>query len=591
MGVVIVNYNSGEFLGYCLDSLNRSLVPLNIVVVDNASVDESLDGLESRIADPHQLKIIKNRENLGFSRAVNIGVAEIGNRYFCILNPDTEIFPGTLVKLQQVLSSNREIGIAGATVFNSDGSEQRGCRRHEPTFMRSMVTSLGLDKLKWGKFEGIDQTGDSFPIHPVEVDAVSGAAMMVRREMFDELGGMDEDYFLHCEDLDLCRRVRDSGSRVMFCPGASVFHQKGGSKVSSLEVERHKHKGMLLYNKKHDVQGQGKMHRMGLSVLVFGHFLLSAVLCGWHSLFARNEMVAADTVNPMRGLLQTAGRKLVVVTGGKSDVGDFLLDGQHSDKFHWVAVSRSHTPYSYADDRVTWINLEFFRKCDPRDLGDVYAWVNLAPIWTTSSLAKVFHRFKPSQLITFSSTSIEGKAESQNDNDQEVVSKLTDGENWVQDYAKKFKVPVTILRPTLIYGGPRNQNINFIARIAKTLRTFPLVGEGAGKRQPVHAEDLSDCVVNLLQKSPPSAGTFNLGGGERLSYRDMVARVFESLEMQPRFLTVSPSFATKLVSVLGKLPGLEFLNPGMLERMDQDLVYSLSKARKELQYSPGKFRP
>ena len=114
---------------------------------------------------------------------------------------------------------------------------------------------------------------------------------------------------------------------------------------------------------------------------------------------------------------------------------------------------------------------------------------------------------------------------------------------------------------------------------------------GAGKRQPVHAEDLSDCVISLLQKTPPSAGTFNLGGGEKLSYRDMVSRVFESLEMRPRFLTVSPGLAAKLVSVLGKLPGLEFLNPGMLERMNQDLVYSLSKARKELQYRPGKFRP
>ena len=93
LGVVIVNYNGGEYLSRCLASLGRSVVPLDIVVVDNASVDNSCSGIADVVTEPNRLEVVKNRENLGFSRAVNIGVAKIGNRYFCILNPDTEIFP------------------------------------------------------------------------------------------------------------------------------------------------------------------------------------------------------------------------------------------------------------------------------------------------------------------------------------------------------------------------------------------------------------------------------------------------------------------------------------------------------------------
>ena len=231
------------------------------------------------------------------------------------------------------------------------------------------------------------------------------------------------------------------------------------------------------------------------------------------------------------------------------------------------------------------------QKCDPEDLGDVEAWVNLAPVWTTRILAKVFHPFRPDQIIAFSSTSIEGKAGSENEKDIEIVANLRDGENWAFNYGKKFDLPVTMLRPTLIYGGPRNQNVNLIDRIVRIFRLFPLVGDGKGLRQPVHARDLAECVVKVLDRNDNRGGIYNLGGSEMLTYREMVSRIFEAAGQTPRFLTVSPGVATSVVSVVCKMPGLGFLNPEMMRRMEDDLVYEIKPAEQDFSFAPGKFQP
>jgi len=273
IGVVIVNYNSGELLGKCVQSLLWSRIPVDIVIVDNDSLDDSLEYVIDITPGIHSLEIIENTENRGFACAVNQGVLALENRFVMMLNPDCTIFPGTLLKLQKVMVSNREIAIAGATVFNEDGSEQRGCRRNEPTLKRSMITALGLGK----RYQGIDLTWNPLPKRPEAVDAVSGAAMIVRREYFDQVGGMDEDFFLHCEDLDLCRRMREHGYLVVFCPNVAVFHRQGASgHASTFTVERHKHRGMLIYNRKHRSRNSSMLEKIAVSSLIHSHFWLFA---------------------------------------------------------------------------------------------------------------------------------------------------------------------------------------------------------------------------------------------------------------------------------------------------------------------------
>jgi GT2 family glycosyltransferase/nucleoside-diphosphate-sugar epimerase len=592
IGVVIVNYNAGEYLDKCIRSVTQSKAPLDIVIVDNDSLDDSLSAVQALVSKPHRLKIIENQENYGFSRAVNQGALKLKNKYIMLLNPDCTIFPNTLLKLQQVMASDRSIAVAGALVFNPDGSEQRGCRRNEPTLKRSIVTALGLGKRQ----EGIDQTYQHLPSRPVEVDAVSGAAMLVRREYFDQAGGLDEDYFLHCEDLDYCRRMRDFGYKVMFCPSASVFHRQGGSgEASSVFVEKHKHQGMLTYNRKHPQRNSTPFSKILVTILVNGHFWIGTGV-GVVRTSLKRVVSPRKTRKVVENKFSTLefidnSKPLVIVTGGKSDVGDFLFRKIVKSGYSCIAVTRHATQAVEGDKNINWLNLEYFVKSPTGDIDQVYAWINLAPIWTTRALAKVFHKFKPTKIIALSSTSIEGKSDSEDDADIEVVEKLIEGEKWATSYAKKYRVGGAILRPTLIYGGPRNQNINFIETIVRVFRMFPIVGSGKAKRQPVHSGDVAAACLKLLESNSNIFGIYNIGGGEVLSYRKMVARIFEKHGIKERIYTVSPGFAKTIIKLVNWIPGLQFLGPEMANRMEQDLVYSNSPAAKAFSFRPRKFEP
>ena len=585
IGVVIVNYNSGDYLRRCIQSLSKSHAPLDIVVVDNHSHDGSHTDLKSQLKRPHRILLVKNGENIGFSRAVNQGVLKLRNRYVVLLNPDCTVFPDSLLMMQQTMILHKKNGIVGATVFNPEGTEQRGCRRNEPTFSRSMVTALGLGK----RFEGVDLTYQHFPSKPIAVDAVSGAAMMVRRAYFDEIGGMDEDFFLHCEDLDICRRMRDYGYNVIFCPGASVIHRQGASATTSTEVERHKHDGMLLYHEKHWSRSDSELKQWLLSSLVNAHFYFGEWVKKARQLrkqWFKTELLQIKQEFTALSVSDNT-KPVVIITGAKSDVGDYLLSNLDKLDFQCIAVNRS-SEFTSNDD-VVWLNLDFFLKSSGNEIPEVYAWINLAPVWTTRSLTKIFHKFHPQNIITLSSTSIEGKSDSNHQQDREVVERLIDGEKWFEHYVQEYSINGVILRPTLIYGGPRNQNINFIASFIRYCRFFPLVGRGEGKRQPVHAEDVARLCVEILQNKTSGFKLYNVVGGEVLSYREMVDRVFHSMGRTKRYVRIPSWIIKPVVTLLSILPKLRFLNAEMVARIDKDLVYSMESVQKELGFKPRKF--
>lgn len=244
---VTVNYNCGPVLRGLIASLKGQPELARVVVVDNASRDDSLAGVEQG-KDP-KLTLIRNDSNRGFAAACNQGAAQAEGRYLLFVNPDCRVPAGALQRLVEVLDSRPDVGMLGPLVLNSDGSEQRGCRRYLPDAKRALMRSLGLYKPdKDGKVAGFDLTGTPLPPGPTVVEAISGACLLIRRELFDGMRGWDEGYFLHCEDLDLCMRVKRAGYSVLFVPGVTVHHAQGASsRRRPLFVLWHKHLGMLRY--------------------------------------------------------------------------------------------------------------------------------------------------------------------------------------------------------------------------------------------------------------------------------------------------------------------------------------------------------
>ena len=251
--VVIVNYNGGATLTECVRSLLASTVRVGIVVSDNGSQDDSIAYLRASVTDTLQLSIVENGRNLGFAKANNIALARCRNDYVLVLNPDSIVEPDTLEKMIEVMERHPEAGMASCLIVNSDGSEQVGCRRLVPTPWRSMVQVLHLHQVikNHPRFQSFTMAGLPLPRVPEPVEAISGAFMLVRREVLEAVGPMDENYFLHCEDIDWCMRVRQAGWKILFVPHVRVVHWKGlSSRASPVFIEYHKHRGMVRFYSK-----------------------------------------------------------------------------------------------------------------------------------------------------------------------------------------------------------------------------------------------------------------------------------------------------------------------------------------------------
>jgi len=252
ISVVVVNYNAGQFLIDCV----QSALPVvdEIVLVDNASKDGSVDRCIQQFPDESRLKIVRNSRNLGFAVACNAGFQQAQGDVVLFLNPDCQLDAAAVSEMLQVLQSDAAIGMVGGLLVNADGSEQGGGRRAVPTPWRSFVRAFGLSRFatRWPKlFFDFHLHKQPLPTHPIEVEAISGACMLVKRQAVEAVGLWDEGYFLHCEDLDWCMRFRRAGWTIVFVPSAVVVHALGvSSRSRPVFVEWHKHKGMLRFYRK-----------------------------------------------------------------------------------------------------------------------------------------------------------------------------------------------------------------------------------------------------------------------------------------------------------------------------------------------------
>ena len=250
VSAIIVNYNAGELLYACVNSLLNCPLKIEIIVVDNASSDGSLEALN----DFAETTIIRNQANIGFSAGCNVGVKHANADYLLFLNPDCSITPDAIEQMLSCLQTHQQAGMVGGLLVNSDGTEQAGGRRAVPTPWRSFVRAFGLSKLgnQWPRlFFDFYLHKQPLPIQPIEVEAISGACMLVKRDAVNDVGLWDEGYFLHCEDLDWCMRFRQKGWTIMFVPTARIIHALGMcGRNRRIFVEWHKHKGMIRFYRK-----------------------------------------------------------------------------------------------------------------------------------------------------------------------------------------------------------------------------------------------------------------------------------------------------------------------------------------------------
>lgn len=252
ISIIIVSYNVKDFLEQALLSVHKSLsnVKGEVIVVDNASTDGTVSFLRDRFPD---VTLIENARNVGFATASNQGLREAGGQYLALLNPDTIVREDTFTSMIEFYRNNPETGMLGCKILNPNGSLQLACRRSFPTPWVAFTKLSGLSHLfpksKWFGRYNLTYLDEN---QVCEVEAISGSFMMIRREVLENVGLLDESFFLYGEDLDWCYRIHEKGWKVQYFPRTQIIHFKGeSSKHAQFDQLKVFYQAMTLFVEKH----------------------------------------------------------------------------------------------------------------------------------------------------------------------------------------------------------------------------------------------------------------------------------------------------------------------------------------------------
>jgi len=279
LSVIIVNYNVKQLLRGCLCSIYRSTkgINLEIIIVDNNSTDGSVEMLRKEFPG---VRLIENQENLGFAKATNQGLRESRGRYVLLLNPDTAVLSGALDKMVEFMEVNSQAGALGCKLLYPDGNLQRSCRSF-PTLVTAFFEDTGLEKFfpknklvaryKMGYWDYNDVR---------EVDQPMGSALMIRREVFEDVGLLDERFYMFFEEVDLCFRVKKRGWKIYFTPSVEIVHYGGQSSrptMPEMMIQGYKSKHKF-FRKHYGILSEWAVKQMDLFGLILKTLYRMAVI-------------------------------------------------------------------------------------------------------------------------------------------------------------------------------------------------------------------------------------------------------------------------------------------------------------------------
>ncbi|MDD2761260.1 MAG: NAD-dependent epimerase/dehydratase family protein [Methylomonas sp.] len=291
---------------------------------------------------------------------------------------------------------------------------------------------------------------------------------------------------------------------------------------------------------------------------------------------------------------------VVGVLGASCYVGQALLPLLVRDDFDVIAFSRRVDDESIdifdgearqwcesAKERINWRAMSAIGPiCDRHTIP---YWISLAPIQILSQFFDKIEASGAKRIVVLSSTSRFTKYDSSNPKDQVLARSFIDSEIALQNWAENKGIEFVILRPTLIYGLGKDKNVSEIIRLIRRFGFFPLLGETQGLRQPVHCHDVASACLSAISSVNATNKSYNLSGGEVLSYKEMVSRIFESLKLKPRFFKMPMFLLRAVIGLFRLIPRYRQWSFAMVERMNKDMVFDHQGAVRDLNFKPRRF--
>jgi GT2 family glycosyltransferase len=297
VSVIMVSFNTGPVL---FRSIEAALLQENLhelIIVDNGNSREVRARLKIWTENDARVMLVTGHGNVGFAVGCNLGAAKATGYYLLLLNPDCVAPTGAFSTVISAMEARPEAWLAGCRILNPDGSEQAGSRRNLLTPSVAFVENFRLYHLlpqRSGKtyyFKRMNVHAEEKTEEPAFVPAISGAFMMIARERYYRLGGLDEEYFFHVEDLDFCYQVHEKGGKILFVPEVAPVHYRSTSQVSDIFVEYYKARGFTRYFHK---RFKGKYFKGFLELMtaaIYARFLFRAVIVTLQSLWRRKGSV------------------------------------------------------------------------------------------------------------------------------------------------------------------------------------------------------------------------------------------------------------------------------------------------------------
>lgn len=263
LSIIILNYNVSYFLELCLQSVEAAITNIDaeIIVVDNHSMDESCNMIKSKFP---QVKLIENKDNYGFAKGNNIGVKEAQGEYVCILNPDTVVAEDTFSLLLNFADTISSLGVLGCQLIDGNGSFLPESKRNVPTPKVAFDKLIGYDKNYYANHLKKEFTG--------EIDILVGAFMILKRSIYNDVGGFDERYFMYGEDIDLSYTIKKAGYANYYYGDSTIIHFKGESTLKDKKYKKRFFGAMSIFYEKHFGQSLILNTSVKLATKIFTRF-------------------------------------------------------------------------------------------------------------------------------------------------------------------------------------------------------------------------------------------------------------------------------------------------------------------------------
>ena len=603
-------------------------MPIELFVVDNGSVDDSVRQLERACAAEPRLRIIENGANLGFARANNIALERAAGDFLLLLNPDCIVKEDTLERMVEVLRKDPKAGMTGCLIRNPDGSEQAGCRRALPTPWNSLVRVLRLDRWfgRRRRLSQVDLLHNPLPAEPIYVDAISGAFMMVRRAALDQVGVMDDHYFLHCEDLDWCKVFQDAGWKILFVPNVEIVHHKGACSASRpVFVLWHKHRGMVRFYRKFLSRRYSAPFNLFVILGIWARFAVLAPVETIRQLLQRpspSSVLESRSRRelypvPEQPLLPRMRGQTVLVTGGTGFIGRRLVVELLRQGVDVRVLTRSseREEGSWAGGEVRFVPGDLER---PASLVDVCEGVET--LFHLASCAHVLdavandggrHRRVTEQgthallraaersgvrcFVFVSSVKAMGEGDERRlDESNEPVPETPYGkaklraEREVTESGRRSGMRTTVLRLPLVYGPGNKGNFPRMIEAIRTAR-FPPLPEVHNRRSMVHVDDTVQAMLLAAVNERADGQVYIVTDGRVYSTREIYAMIAANLaKRMPRWSVPlwGIKSAARVGDVLVRVGVSAPLNTSVVCKLLGSAWYSADRIRNELGFQP-----